>query len=373
MVTGKSAAELQATVPLVLPGLGRLPDRSLGFNISHKWLGILWPSNLVLDSALKVRVAIAQKSFALLVGLALRDILPLHLICSIFWAKVFASLCVGLWLNGTADSAKEVLDDLLVSWARQLLGASCWHNASLLLSELGWDISGHHLAVMAMAMRRARLWTLPTEDLYAQVFRLAHAWPNSWASRSSAILSKLVILDFPAWQHQGGNLQQYRLYVRQRCRDVGLPSWREVAQRHARLPLYLEVQSQHSDLLHRIPALALGWDDKQAVRSFCRLRAGIIRLTHVDGRLSRASIQNCIFCSKRVRTGLPHVLCRCPTFQDWWRQLATLRRPEDREFVSEEAKAILACPPSSSFFVLVLRFAKDIDVRARLFWNGDGS
>eukprot|EP00439_Symbiodinium_sp_Y106_P071520 s5564_g12.t2 len=190
MVTGNSAAELQATVPLVLPGLGILPDRSLGFKISHKWLGILWPSNLVLDSALKVRVAIAQKSFALLVGLAQRDILPLRLICSIFWAKVFASLSVGLWLNGTADSAKEVLDDLLVSWARQLLGASCWHNASLLLSELGWDISWHHLAVMAMAMRRARLWTLPTEDLYAQVFRLAHAWPNSWASRSSATLSK---------------------------------------------------------------------------------------------------------------------------------------------------------------------------------------
>ena len=81
--------------------------------------------------------------------------------------------------------------------------------------------------------------------------------------------------------------------------------WRK---RHARLPLYLEVQSQHSDLLHRIPAPALGWDDKQqAVRSFCRLRAGIIRLTHVDGRLSRASIQNCIFCSKRVRTGLSHL------------------------------------------------------------------
>ncbi|CAE7805313.1 unnamed protein product [Symbiodinium necroappetens] len=371
MVTGKSAEELQATEPLVLPGLGIQPDRTLGFKSSHKWLGILWPANLEFDSALKVRVAIAQKSFALLVGLAQRDILPLHLICSIFWARVFASLSVGLWLNGTADSANEILDDLLVSWARQLLGASCWHNASLLLSELGWDISGHLLAVMAAAMRRARLWTLPTEDLYAQVFRLAHAWPNSWASRSSAFLSKFGILDFPAW-NQGGNLQQYRLYVRQRCRDLGLPSWREVAQRHARLPLYLEVQPQHSNLLHLVPNLVLGWEDRQAVRSFCRLRAGIIRLTHVDGRLSRASIQNCIFCSKRVRTGLPHVLCRCATFEGWWQQLATLRRQEDRELVSEEAKAILACPPSSSLFVLVLRFAKDIDVRARLFWNGDG-
>lgn len=371
MVTGKSAEELQATEPLVLPGLGIQPDRTLGFKSSHKWLGILWPANLEFDSALKVRVAIAQKSFALLVGLAQRDILPLHLICSIFWARVFASLSVGLWLNGTADSANEILDDLLVSWARQLLGASCWHNASLLLSELGWDISGHLLAVMAAAMRRARLWTLPTEDLYAQVFRLAHAWPNSWASRSSAFLSKFGILDFPAW-NQGGNLQQYRLYVRQRCRDLGLPSWREVAQRHARLPLYLEVQPQHSNLLHLVPNLVLGWEDRQAVRSFCRLRAGIIRLTHVDGRLSRASIQNCIFCSKRLRTGLPHVLCRCATFEGWWQQLATLRRQEDRELVSEEAKAILACPPSSSLFVLVLRFAKDIDVRARLFWNGDG-
>ena len=161
-------------------------------------------------------------------------------------------------------------------------------------------------------------------------------------------------------------------YVLQRCRELGLESWRRLAAQHARLPRYLEFQAQPSQLLLLVSNLGLSWTDRQSVRSFCRLRAGVIRLTHLQGRISRAQIQHCIFCEMRVRIGLPHVLCRCTAMQDWWRLLWELRQNGSPDLLSEEAKGILTCPTLSPLFVLVLRFAQDIDAGARFFWQAAG-
>ena len=208
--------------PLVLPGRGGTPDRHLQFTQNHKWLGVLWPANLVFDTALQARVALAKKSFALLVGLAQRDVLPIDMAVAVFRAKVLPVLHLGSWLYGLADSAASTLDDLLVTWAKQLLGACCWHNSALVLSELGWDISGFNQVLLAMAMRRARLWTLPSEDLYAKVFRVAALWPDSWSARSAALLRRHGVLDYPTWGGFGSNLQNYRSYVLQRCSWLGI-------------------------------------------------------------------------------------------------------------------------------------------------------
>ena len=146
---------------LALKGMGGQADRALGFKASHKWLGMQWSANLSLSVALHVRVAIAQKAFALLAGLAQRNTLPLHLVASIFWSKVFSSLCLGSWLFSIAPEAQRVLDAILQSWAKQLLGASQWQNAAVAMSELGWDTSGFFLVASGVALRRAKLWSLP--------------------------------------------------------------------------------------------------------------------------------------------------------------------------------------------------------------------
>ena len=88
------------------------------------------------------------------------------------------------------------------------------------------------------------------------------------------------LLDLPYWTTGNGSLAKYRQYVRSCCVHLGLRSWVATAERRARLPRYLEFQSSRSGLLQMIPDLKLHWEDGQAVRSFCRLRAGIIRLTH---------------------------------------------------------------------------------------------
>ena len=71
---------------------------------------------------------------------------------------------------------------------------------------------------------------------------------------------------------------------------------------------------------------------------------------------------------RRIRSGLPHVLCRCSALQDWCQNLNPLRCEGSRDLVSEEGMEILACSPSSPWFVHVLRFAKEIDIRTRTFW-----
>ena len=82
---------------LVLPRQGGSPDRALEFKLSHKLLGIPCPADLDINLVLVTRVALAKKSFALLVGLAQRDTLPIHIVNSIFWQKFFLLL---LWVAG---------------------------------------------------------------------------------------------------------------------------------------------------------------------------------------------------------------------------------------------------------------------------------
>ncbi|OLP92937.1 hypothetical protein AK812_SmicGene25199 [Symbiodinium microadriaticum] len=142
MVTPSPAGSSSCSLPPapILKGIAGQEDRALVFKTGHKWLGLYWSASLDLSVALRTRLAIAQKAFALLAGLAQRDALPLHLVSSIFWSKVFPSLCVGSWLLGIAPDAQNILDSTLKSWAKQLLGASEWQNAATALSELGWAL-----------------------------------------------------------------------------------------------------------------------------------------------------------------------------------------------------------------------------------------
>ena len=375
MVTPSPAGSSSCSLPPapILKGIAGQEDRALVFKTGHKWLGLYWSASLDLSVALRTRLAIAQKAFALLAGLAQRDALPLHLVSSIFWSKVFPSLCVGSWLLGIAPDAQNILDSTLKSWAKQLLGASEWQNAATALSELGWDSSGFFIVVSHVALRRAKLWSMPAEDLYASVFRCSHAWPTSWAHQSQALLKAYDILDFPSWMSHEKTLDRYQLYVRSRCRELSLPAWTAEAGKSTKVPPYLSFQPCHSALLQLVSSLPLCWEDRQSIRSLCRLRAGFPRVTHRDGKLSRARLQQCILCNKAVRCGVPHLLSECAVLRHWHHLLSDLKPQQEPASAAEIARAILSCPPRSRFFVYVLRMAADIDKRVQRFWCDEAS
>ena len=84
----------------ILKGIAGQDDRALVFRTGHKWLGLYWSASLDLSVALRTRLAIAQKAFALLAGLAQRDALP-HTWCRRFFGVKFSLryvLARGCWV-----------------------------------------------------------------------------------------------------------------------------------------------------------------------------------------------------------------------------------------------------------------------------------
>eukprot|EP00973_Karenia_brevis_P083646 11604891-Karenia_brevis.AAC.1 len=82
---------------------------------------------------------------------------------------------LGRWLFTAGQGALDTLDTAYECWACSLLGAQQWRNGAVAASELGWVLSGSGRAMLAVALRRARAWQLPQEDLYGHVFLLASA------------------------------------------------------------------------------------------------------------------------------------------------------------------------------------------------------
>ena len=88
-------------------------------------------------------------------------------------AKVDSLLILSRWLLIGLDHVANRLDDCLGVWAKALLGASRWRNTAVVTSELGWVLSGSARAVREMAMKRAKVRSLPDGDLYKTAFALA--------------------------------------------------------------------------------------------------------------------------------------------------------------------------------------------------------
>ena len=127
----------------------------------------------------------ASGAFATLAGLVRARAVTLAFALCLFESKVDGCLAPGRWLYAMDESAPTVLHRLLADWALDLLGGPRWHSGVSARWEISWFLSGMAKAVKDMALRRARLWRLPTGDLYRDFFvRAARGPPCSWACKS---------------------------------------------------------------------------------------------------------------------------------------------------------------------------------------------
>ena len=55
----------------------------------------------------------------------------------------------------------------------------------------------------------------------------------------------------------------------------------------------------------------MAWSVLNSQRSLCRLRGGLITLSHLEVRRSAAQRTRCIFCDEPTLSPTLHVLCRC--------------------------------------------------------------
>ena len=91
-------------------------------------------------------------------------------------------------------------------------------------------------------------------------------------------------------------------------------TWLTEAQQSRQPPSYVTFQSTHSDLLRDEALGRLTWSVRVGVLSSCKLRAGALCFSCLNGRRSRAQIQHCIFCNRRTKAARVHVLSVC----DYW-------------------------------------------------------
>ena len=60
-----------------------------------------------------------------------------------------------------AWDAELVYNEAYARWPRDFIGSSAWRSGAVTTAELGWTLSGYERALLDVATRRARLWSLP--------------------------------------------------------------------------------------------------------------------------------------------------------------------------------------------------------------------
>ncbi len=150
----------------------------------HRWLGILWPDSLDFSGVLRSRLQLCGTSVSQLAGLVQMGAVSWPALCELFESKVDSLMDMGRWLFIMVEDAEKLVCEAYDRWARTLLGAEWYRNAGTCSSELGWSMSGYHRIVLAVAMRRAKLWSSGDGDWHRSFFIRATELDCGWAAKS---------------------------------------------------------------------------------------------------------------------------------------------------------------------------------------------
>ena len=273
---------------------------------------------VVFTAALLEAINCANHAMSPIAGLCASGAIPLMFAVGLFDAKVDAVLGKGRWLYALVPEAQARLDNAQDHWARMLLGADWWRNGAVCRSELGWSLSGFARAVRCVALRRARMWHLPANDWYLSFFAFNAAKSLGWAHASKCLLQVWHVPDWPEVWHVVPTYDGYKELITKKLQHNGAGSWAQEADKHSAQVPYRTFQRAPSDALSSIASLDLTWAQQLRVRSWCRLRAGLICLRNLHGRQSMARHQKGIFCGLCVRNATKHVLERAAlALADW--------------------------------------------------------
>ena len=357
--------------PPVLPSMDTVTynGQLLSLSSSHRWLGMVWASDLDFTSFLQSRLQVAQRMLAQLAGLASLCALPWLAVCELFETKVDSILDMGRWIFIMVPNAAELLDRAYDNWGRTLLGADWFRNAAVSGSECGWVISGFARVVRAVALRRARLFSRGDSDWHASFFFLANKTCLGWAQRGAAILREWSIDDWPAWHAPDKTLAGYKMYVSAQLQAACRSSWLSVASCH-RANITYTTFAQHARIhLRQWRSLGLPHDALLSMRSLCRLRAGLITLTHLGGKQSGAVHQSCIFCGGVTAKSTVHCLSLCGF---WTNERCGFVRSSSLSLSIGNhnfAVATLRGDLSVEALSQLIRWANSIDKQAYDFWR----
>ena len=136
---------------------------------------------------------------------------------------------------------------------------------------------------------------------------------------------------------------------------------------------YSLYQDWPSNALDEISRMDLPWDVQQKVRSWCELRAGLLRFWHINGKESQAVHQYCIFCGTCIRRNpIKHVLGSCGT---WGGRRGRLIETMGWDQCSVDVLSlhILRVTPQSICFHDLLDFSHVLANSTHTFWATRGN
>jgi len=336
----------------------------------HRYLGVLWPGDFDFVHFLKQRLHFASVELAQLAGFSAAGPLPWLIVCELFETKINSILDFGRWLFILIPDARSLLGEFYDRSARLLLGADFWRNAGTCASELGWQLSGFQRVVKCVAMRRAKLWCMADTNWHATFFRMAAGTPGSWASVSADALAAHAIMDWPSWVGPGRTTDDYSCYVVQTLSQSFKYTWDSVVAKHrAHIPYYLS-ESHPGAGIRRWRGVDLTTKAQLSLRSWCRMRCGLLVLSHIGGKESDARHQYCIFCHECTRNASVHCLSLCQK----WAARRSAAEPVLHLIAADGAQAFaLAClrsDMSQQALETLAPWAAELDAASFDFWRG---
>ena len=344
-----------------------LDNLPLAFKNQHRWLGITWSASLSFQDTLSQKAALAGAIWSSICGLLHGHAFPLDLALSLFRSKVLPVLLFGACLYGLEANLEEFLSRLQSSWARQVLKLEPWRNAAVAAAERGWTLPLHLEVVLEIAMKRFRLWQLPDGDLYKTRFMWSHGVGQSWACKSLNLIESWGLVDWMEWKSPHCD---YRAYARQHLEMAWFGSWLKEAELSQQPPAYTSFQAVHSRIPETVAAQMLPWDTRMGILSLCRLRAGSLRLSSLNGRPSAAKIQRCICCSRRTRAARVHVMAVCDHWLSQRQQVCqSLGLAADELTPADLCRSIIGCSPTATGFRAVVSWAVKLDRHHSQYWG----
>ena len=340
----------------------------LSYRVSHKWLGIHWHSDLVFDHEREAKLGAAGDVLSGLAGFVGSGSVPLHLAIPLFDIKVDSVLTYSRWLFVGQPGAEVRFNEIYESWARLLLGASPWRNGAVATGEVGWYITGYARVVRDAALRLARIQMSP-DDLYHRVFNLATDHGCGWTLLCKEQIAGWNVHDWSSWSAVHPCCGDYSRYLQIRLAGQCLPEWRRDADKHTAQVPYLQIQCVPGAAIRDFGGQVWSWQVATALRGWCRMRAGLITLRHLNGKLSRARYQACVLCGAYARNGTRHVIGKCHIMaarRNSFLLLSTLPLDASADAITG---LVLRCSPRHASFMHAVLMCGEIDAAVARFWR----
>ena len=169
-------------------------------------------------------------------------------------------------------------------------------------------------------------------------------------------------MDWPVWCSSQSRHGCYKMYVKKSLVDACIPEWKSSVARHL-LPIpYLSIAVAPHNSVFEARGFKLSWNTLTGHLHLCRLRCGMMRLGHLNGRGSGAKVQQCILCNKRYTAVFSHVITSCSSLAS---ERSSWQAALDRAVCAQD----LTCGPDETGFVEAVVFASEVARESHAFWS----